>query len=238
MSNVYLPLFGPDDPKGRSPKGVAASGWQLPGYKGVEPTVDGRWYGLRLDDYIVVDCDDEAAKDAWLSHVDMSIDHTMVRKTPHGWHFYYRRTIDVLHVRPQVLRSVSPKIDLKAGIGHQVVCLAPGYRTISPPGQDAGRFLASWVPAQQEVQIHEEWSEMPEGIGDNSMISFAGTFRRWGMDQKTILKCLSAINASTMTNDPMPHSSLRRIARQAAKYSPEEAKSVLCPSCGNEVEYR
>lgn len=238
MSNVYLPLFGPDDPKGRSPKGVAASGWQLPDYKGIVGEELPEWVGVRLDHYVVVDCDDDAAMEAWLKHVDMPLRHTLVRKTPHGYHFFYRRTVEALSVRAQVLTSVAPKIDLKAGIGHQVVYSAPGYKTIAGEGKDSMAFNPAWVPERSEVRVTEEWSEMPEGIGDNSMLAFAGTFRRWGMDERTIKRCLLAVMDVTMTRDPMELKSIRRLARQAAKYSPEEAKTVLCPSCGNEVEYR
>lgn len=238
MSEVWLPLFGPND-KGHNPKGVSVSGWQLPEFKGVLPEA-GDWIGLRLDDWIVVDCDDEAALEAWLKHVDKPLRHTFVRKTPHGWHLFYRRTYQSLSVRAQVLRSVSPKIDLKLGVGHQVVFFAPGYETIEGTGgATAMPFDPAWVPAESgEAWAGDEWSEMPEGIGDNSMIAFGGSFRRWGMDEATIRKCLQAINEITMTENPMPPKSIRRLARQAAKYHPEEARTVMCPSCAAEVEYR
>lgn len=228
---IFVPLIGPDDAKGRSPKGVAVAGWQRPDYKGVD---EGEWTGVRLDDYVVVDCDDEAAKDAWLAHIDLPFDHTWVRKTPHGYHFFYRRCMANLHVRPQKLTSVSPKIDLKAGIGHQVVFHAPGYETINLAANMD--FVASWVPAQQEMRVEDIWDEMPDGLADNAMISWAGAFRRWGMSQTRINQVLAEINRITMTREPMPEKSLRRIARQAAKYSPEERRNVMCPNCGHEVE--
>jgi len=230
MSLVYVPLFGPND-HGHPPKGVNASGWQLPGYLGVAPD---DWTGLRLDNYIVVDCDCEEAYEEWLKRIDKAPDHTWTRKTPHGYHLFYRRPLDVYHVQAQKLNA---KTDLKLGMGHQVVFNAPGYYDLHDVV--AIPFDASWVPERQAQEwLGEEWSEMPEGIGDNSMMSFAGTFRRWGMDERTILACLSAINEIVMTKDPMPRKALRRLARQAAKFTPADAKVTICPKCETEIETR
>lgn len=235
MSAVWLPLFGPNENE-RNPKGVAAKAWQMPEYKGIEMPEGGReWTGLRLDDWIVVDCDDEHALEQWLKHIDQPLEHTWVRKTPHGWHLFYKRT----YANSSVQAGVPfPKTDLKLGCGHQVVFQAPGYSSYFGDAQMAMPFDASWIPERRQMEVAEEWSEMPEGIGDNSMISFAGTFRRWGMDEDTMAKCLAAIADITMTKDPMPLRSIRRLARQAAKYEPEESRSVICPKCATEVEYR
>jgi hypothetical protein len=231
VNEVYIPL----KPESKEPD--VKSGWQSIDYKGVPISEDAR-LGLRLDRYIVVDCDDEAAKEAWLKHIDKPMDHTWVRKTPHGYHFFYRRTFDVLDVTPQKLLAIAPKLELKAGIGHYVVYVADGYKTLPSTRESTAHFQHSWVPERQETWVGEEWSEMPDGIGDNAMLSFAGTFRRWGMDEGRIRHCLNEINRIVMTRNPMPAKSIRRLARQAAKYNPEESRSVLCPSCGNEVETR
>lgn len=230
MRTIWIPLV----PDGKAPIKEAA-GWQSPDYQGVAYRPDAR-LGLRTDDYIVVDCDDLEARDAWLRRIDKPIGHTTWRKTPNGWHFFYKRTMANLHVRggPRL-----PKTDVKCGIGHYVVYHAEGYGPLQVSPDGLMVFDPAWLPDNtQEQWVGEEWSEMPEGIGDNSMMSFAGTFRRWGMDEVTIRTCLKQINAIVMKTDPMPPKSIRRIARQAAKYNPADAKSAMCPHCGGEVEFR
>lgn len=225
MSCVWIPL------KGDTKHPDVLNGWQLPDYTGVAP--EGR-VGLRLDDYIVIDCDDEEARDRWLRHIQQPLLHTWVRKTPNGWHFFYKRNYTNLSVR---FGPWPPKIDIKGGLGHYVVFQSDGYYNLNLSDL-AIVFDPAWAPKEEVVRVVDEWHECPDGIGDNMMISLAGTMRRWGMDEDTILSILVDINTATMTINPMPLRSLRRIARQAAKYVPEEAKQAVCPHCGGEVELR
>lgn len=231
MSEVWLPNTG---------KKCFASGWQTPSYMGVDPTTHEGDLGLRLDHWIVIDCDSTEAMHAWLTHIDKEIGHTWVRKTPNGWHFFYRRTVDTYGVKPGKYPSIHLAIDVKAGMGHQVAYYVVGesrvdlttISTVIP-------FNPAWLPERdQQEWAGDEWAEMPDGIGDNAMISFAGQFRRWGMDEATICQCLAAVSAVTMTENPMPIKTLKRLARQAAKWNPDAAKTVLCPGCGKEVETR
>lgn len=236
---VYLKLTGPNE-KGLAPKGCTTRDWNLPSYTGVATLgglAGGSWYGLRLDDHVVIDCDCEEAMSAWLDHLGLPIDHTRVRKTPHGYHFFYRRP--AARIDSRKLPTIHPLMEVKTGVGHQVVAFAPGYETIVDA--DPTLFDPSWLPEVERVNKGiDEWSEMPDGIGDNAMISFAGKFREWGMDQATILWCLDQINHKTMTRDPMPAKSIRRIARQAAKYetAEHEPETIQCASCGAEMEIR
>lgn len=233
---VWLPLNGPND-KGQKPKGCNVRDWNLPGYRGVKPDEWEGWLGLRLDDFIVIDCDDLAAYQAWLAHICLPAGHTWTRKTPHGYHLIYKRDMRVESCK---LASISPKLELKTSAGHQIVFRAEGYSNLhwdSPAGAEL--FDPAWVPVQAAGDRGiPEWSEMPDGIGDSSMISFGGKFREWGMDQATIERCLTAIAEITMTEDPMPRRDIRRLARQAAKYGTgeHEAQTIQCPSCGNDVE--
>lgn len=232
MNNVWLPLAGPGHD---NPKGCLVVGWNTPSYKGVDPTYKG-WLGLRLDNAIVVDCDSVEAKDAWIDHIDPTAV-TEVRKTPHGYHFFYQRPVEHYTIAPRKLTAIHPKLELKTGMGHQVVYRAPGYRTLTTCAR--AKIDPAWLPEKTAANYEgAEWSEMPDGIGDDCMISLAGSMRRWGMDEMTILKLLHEVNEITMTRDPMPSHALRRLARQAAKYSPAEVKTWVCPNCEHEVETR
>lgn len=232
MTQVWLPLTG---------KECYVNGWQGIEYKGVDCVTHDGDLGLRLDNYIVIDCDSTEARDAWLAHIGtQGIHHTWVRKSPKGWHFFYKRTVDAYGVKSGKYPDVHPLIDVKAGMGHYVGFRGEGRYDVSGSSKvDLCAFDPAWLPERSQAEWQGlEWSEMPDGIGDNSMIGFAGTFRRWGMDEETILRCLAAVNQLTMTENPMPPKRLRRLARQAAKWNPEEPKTVLCPKCETEIETR
>lgn len=239
--DVWLKLTGPND-KGLAPKGCMTRDWNLPSYQGVQIAVgdDEAWYGLRLDEWVVIDCDSERAAEVWLTHIRRDWWHTMIRKTPHGFHFFYKRP--AMRVDSRKLPTIHPLMEVKTGVGHQVVFYAPGYETVPDTGPGmAIMFDPDWLPpVEHGSKGIEEWDEMPDGIGDNAMISFAGKFREWGMDQSTIFRCLAAIDGITMTTDPMPIKSLKRIARQAAKYetAEHEPETIQCASCGAEMEIR
>lgn len=235
--DVWLKLTGPNE-KGLAPKGCTTKDWNLPSYTGVELQDDGNWYGLRLDEWVVIDCDSQEAADAWLAHIGHmpTGGPTITRQTPHGFHFFYLRP--AMRVDSRKLPTIHPLMEVKTGVGHQVVYHAPGYQTL---GGKPRLFDPAWLP---EV-VHgdrgiEEWDEMPDGIADNAMISFAGKFREWGMCREKIFECLSRLNDATMHREPMPRKSLLRIARQAAKYETgnHELETIQCASCGAEMEIR
>jgi len=216
-----------------SPKACIVPGWSDPLYQGVIPLEHDGWIGLRLDNLIVVDCDDEAAVEAWNRHAGKP---TWERQTPHGRHYIYRRGVDAYTVTAQKLTSIAPKLELKTGVGHQIVLMAPGYsdlrseRYIQP-------FDPAWLPSVVERDRPiEEWAELPDGIGDTFMISVAGKLREWGADKGTITRCLSAVNEIVMTTDPMGPAAILRLARSAAKYDPAEQQTVDCPKCGTSWE--
>jgi hypothetical protein len=238
---VYLKLTGPND-KGLAPKGCTLQGWNDPSYKGIGLVwPEDVWIGMRLDEWIVIDCDDEQAKDDWLVYLDKPISHTWVRKTPHGYHFIYKRGIDSYALTARKLTAISPKLEMKTGVGHQIVFSAPGYSDLGDAigGWTALTFDPSWLPAvEARDKDIAEWSEMPDGIGDSAMISFAGKFREWGMDEQTIRKVLRSINEITMTREPMPEKSIRRLARQAGKWDPDEPQTIECIACGVSMEIR
>lgn len=234
---VYLKLAGPNT-KGLSPKGCYTKGWTDPFYKGIDPGDVDDWIGLRLDNYILVDCDCEEAKDAWLAHTGLPLNHTWVRKTPHGYHFFYKRGVDSYGVKAKVPWFL-PKVDLKVGPGHLAVYVAPGYETVFGDGSTVEPFQLNWLPTVMETAKRvEEWDEVPEGSGDSFMISVAGKMRSWGMSEHTMKTCLYAINNLTMTEHPMPSKSIARIAHSAARYEPDERTTIECLACGAEMEVR
>jgi hypothetical protein len=233
--DVWIPLNGGSGPDRKRPKS-SESGWQMPSYEGIKFLQPRDWYGLRLDEWIVVDCDSDEAVADWIALVGAEAADTFVRKTPKGTHFFYRRTLKNLRVQARV--PFLEKTDLKLGTGHYVVFYGDGYYDLKGTPGTALEFDPSWLPAEAERPAIDDWSEMPEGIGDNAMAAFAGTFRRWGMDEHTILQCLIDINAQTMTEKPMPSSSLKRIARSISKKDPEAPHTVMCPKCAAEVEIR
>lgn len=215
------------------------NGWQLPNFQGLTPaqieeTDD---VGMRLDQHVVVDCDNEEAKAAWLTHIGLPLEHTLVRKSPKGWHFiYWRSPLYSAGVSSHVPWSaVHPRIDLKAGMGHQVAYKGEGRYTLHDMAP--ADFLRDWIPPDSKMEWDgPEWSEMPFGMGDNAMFRFGCLLRRWGADEHTIAQCLAAIADITMTEQPMPLDTIRRLARQAAKHKPEPAHAVTCPHCEQEFQ--
>lgn len=228
---IWLPL---------TDKKCFVEGWNTIGYKGVDPDTHEGDLGLRLDKYVVIDCDSEEAMEAWRAHIGYGVGDewdTWTRRTPKGYHFIYRRGVDSYGIHLGKVPSIHPDIDVKAGMGHQVAFRGEGRRDLLL--RDPTPFNPAWIPEASKAEwLGDEWSEMPDGMGDNSMIAFAGTFRRWGMDESTILRCLAAVNEITMTENPMTLKRLRRLARQAGKFNPEAPKTVLCPKCETEIETR
>ncbi len=220
MAEVWIPLQGPE---GVRPKAPAVGAWQSPGYMGVDmddwQAGQDNWYGLRCDNLVVIDCDDADAVEVWQKACGGQ--DSFVRKTPRGYHYIYEWT-EGSPCGPHV--GVWPHIDIRAGAKSQIVYWAPGYENITSPA-DIQAFDPSWLPeslgTSQVSHDSEAWSEMPDGRGNNTMAAFAGAFRKQGMDMLTICKCLGAINAITMTQDPMPDTMIVDIARSICRYKAE-----------------
>lgn len=236
---VYLKLAGPNT-KGLNPKGCYTKGWTDPFYSGCGEDIirSDAWIGMRLDNYIVVDCDNADAKEAWLQHIGLPLQHTLVRKTPNGWHFIYKRGVDSYGVKARVPWFL-PKVDLKVGPGHLIVVHAPGYETAFGSFDTVEPFDLAWLPAVMETaKPVEEWDEVPEGSGDSFMISVAGKMRSWGMSERLVAACLRRLNDTVMPTAPMPSKSIARIARSASRYEPDERTTIECLKCGAEMEVR
>ena len=144
MTWIWLALQGEN---GERPKAPASSRWQAFGYRGIVPA-RGQWVGLRCDDLVVVDCDNDEAIERWCKIDELAAETVMQRKTPHGRHFIYLRTPESPNAPAA---GVFPGIDIRAGRTSQIVYFAPGYETIQ--GQLDPQFLIpfdpSWLPARR-----------------------------------------------------------------------------------------
>ena len=227
---TFLRLGGPGAEK---PKAPVAYGWQSPGLQGlgkvaVERLLDrGGWIGMRMDEYICIDCDDIAAAIWWIEHGDPDAEHTWVRKTPHGMHFIYCRTDD--SPTASLIRPIpGVNLDVLAGIGRQIVLWADGYETLNDKHY-IRNFNSQWLPPEafdRADHSDEEWDEMPEGRGNITLAAVGGVLRRHGASYEVILKTLAFINKRTMTLDPMPIEQVDLVARSVCRYSPAQNQDI------------
>lgn len=215
MNGVWIPLIGGDGPDRKRP---AVRGWQSPEYMGVEITAKG-WLGLRCDGLVVIDCDSDEAAQAWVRRCQQrDVPVGVIRKTPRGFHFIYLAHHADDPKGPAV--AVFPGTDVRAGSASYIVFTAPGYETRTQGAPPA--FPGGMLPTKRnDFSEDEEWSEMPEGRGNNTMTAIAGAMRRQGMDRATILKVLLVINKLTMTHDPMPSEDVAQIAASVCRYKPD-----------------
>lgn len=220
--SIWIPLQGPG---GQRPKAPSVPGWQSPAYTGLAGVVRGidverdamEWIGLRCDGLVVIDCDNQEAADFWLRHTGENDKHTFVRRTPRGYHFIYAKTPGSPD-GPAV--AVFPGIDIRAGASSQIVFYAPGYEDVHLVHPVP--FNTAWLPTQRNlIDDMEDWDEIPDGRGNNTMAAFAGAFRRQGMSYETMLRCLLVINKITMKRDPMDIEAVDLIARSVSRYQPE-----------------
>ena len=224
---TFLRLGGPGAEK---PKAPVAYGWQSPGFQGLGKVAlerllaRGGWVGMRTDEYVVIDCDDEDAAVWWRT---CSAAPTWERKTPHGRHFIYCRTDD--SPTASLIRPIpGVNLDVLAGIGRQIVLWADGYQTLNDK-QYIRHFDPAWLPAEAFARADhsdEEWDEMPDGRGNITLAAVGGVLRRHGASYEVILKTLAFINKRTMTLDPMPIEQVDMVARSVCRYEPAQMQDI------------
>jgi hypothetical protein len=171
---------------------------------------------------VVIDADTPEAAKFWLDRTDPARDQgTYVRKTPRGFHFIYAMEKGS-PTGPAV--GVFPGIDIRAGIGSQIVYYAPGYRDIGSTWADVCGFRPEWLPEVTAKSAlggtSDGWTELPAGRGDNTMTAIAGALRRQGMAEKPIRTILGGINKLCMTEHPMGADAIMRIAHSVCRYAP------------------
>jgi Primase C terminal 1 (PriCT-1) len=252
MSDIWLPLRGPNN-KGLNPKGCYEPGWNTHAYLGLgsDDLADrisrGGWVGLRLDDWIVIDCDGVnmvGDKDllvarqtmlAWLDHIQMPFEHTRVRRTKNGWHFYYRRPVAAFALQSQKLDQLIPHLELLTGIGHQVVHTAPGYETVTDSVPAV--FNMEWLPPITHSRSNgvEEWQYLPSGMRNDFLTSVGGKLREWGATQPAILDVLEHLNEYELET-PLKTVEVEAITKSVMRYRPGSAREETCPECGTTWE--
>jgi hypothetical protein len=221
-SGVYIPLQGA---QGERPKAPKVAGWQSPSYEGVSVWLPDAWVGLRCDGLVVIDCDSSESADAWIKRTGTTDGETWLRKTPRGFHFLYRWTPGSPD-GPKV--GVLDATDVRAGRTSQIVFHAPGYSDQTSP-EALSDFDPTWLPPRPSSALGdvEEWTEMPDGRGNNTMTALAGAMRRQGMSGDVIYASLKGINKLTMTRNPMPDDMLRQIATSVGRYTPDPDIEIL-----------
>ena len=230
---TFLRLGGPGAEK---PKAPVAYGWQSPGFQGLGKVAlerllaRGGWVGMRTDEYVCIDCDDDEATRWWYDQ-GLSNGHfgraTWERKTPHGYHFIYCRTDD--SPTASLIRPIpGVNLDVLAGIGRQIVLWADGYQTLNDK-RYIRNFNSQWLPPEafnRADHSDEEWDEMPEGRGNITLAAVGGVLRRHGASYEVILKTLAFINKRTMTLDPMPIEQVDMVARSVCRYEPAQMQDI------------
>ena len=197
-------------------KACHVKGWAEPGYKGLSPEqVDkAKWLGLRCDGLVVIDCDSQEACDWWLARIGLPMEHTHTVKTKNGYHFYYSWTPG--SPTTSSTGTVHDALDVKAGRGSLVVVPpSPGKETLYDI--DIIPFKHNWIPATERVQL-DDYNEIPDGKGNNTMTSIGGALRKQGMSEVLIERALLAINPVVMPTSPMPESTIVQIASSVSRY--------------------
>jgi hypothetical protein len=211
--SVWLPIHP-------SSKACLVKGWSSIEYRGINPDIPRKWLGLRLDNLVVVDCDSEEAIEWWYQHVGVTTTaqrrkHTFTVKTKHGLHLYYVHTPG--SPEASIIGKVHAKLDIKAGRGALVVVPpSPGYTELHDVSMRV--FDPRWLPSVVRSDGTEEFHEIPDGQGNNTMFSIACKLRQLGFSVVTIDDALAALNYVLMARDPMPSQTITQIAMSAGRY--------------------
>ena len=229
--STFLRLGGPGAEK---PKAPVAYGWQSPGFQGLGRVALERllerhaWIGMRMDEFVCIDCDDRAAADWWLDNGDTEASQTWVRNTPHGVHFIYCATPD--SPKTSLIRPIpGVNLDVLAGSGRQIVMWADGYETVNEK-QYIRNFNSTWLPPEafaRSDHSEEAWDEMPDGRGNITLAAVGGVLRRHGASYEVILRTLAFVNKLTMTSDPMSIEQVDMVARSVSRYSPAQSQDIV-----------
>lgn len=230
---VYLPLNGPEsfDAKGKlkPAKAPAVLKWQAEGYVGVDRNYGG-WVGLRTDDLVIVDCDNDAAVETWRSIGAP----TFEVKTPRGRHFYYKHTPGS-PTAPAV--GVLDDIDIRAGRTSQVVVPpTPGYEEV---GGEIAPFVPSWIPKREAPESFDQgWDTIPEGRRNVTLTAIGGSLRKQGAGAEMIAATLATINSRRCV-PPIPDDEVVTIVRSVMRYDADPFESdgdiIIVGEDGEEV---
>ncbi|MFC4291362.1 bifunctional DNA primase/polymerase [Sphingorhabdus arenilitoris] len=181
-------------------------------------------YAIATKGLAVIDCDSKAALQAFRSSYRPPPTFTV--KTARGFHYYYRGE---MHAR----NGVRSKLDIKSGPGSYVV--GPGSRHASgaiyavwedEPIADLPDNVASIAAEPPEDKTANNTSLIPKGQRNTILTGWAGYLRRLGAPSKAILDTLRAAN-DALSDDPLPDSELRSIARSISKKPGKEWPTLV-----------
>lgn len=229
----------------------AATKWQAPSppvdewAELAEP--DGNW-GLRLDGYLVIDCDTVEAR-LWWETLCGNDHHTPVQvSTPHGHHYYYRLP-EGAEVKAGPLKNpdgTPMRVDVKTGPGHYVV--VPPSSTEDGPYEWVGSKRPADAPvaalgllgALQDVRDAYDSSRasaapgegvdlVPSGTRHDTLVAMTGLMRRLGWSDSLVGRVLNGLNNSVMEDGPVPTDELLGIIQSTAQWVEPEIVLVSEP---------
>ena len=180
----------------------------------------------RVSNLVVLDADGDEGVSILKEHGHPV---TPTARTPSGGLHAYFRHPPGLHV-PTSIR-ISPGLDLKAAKGYVVAPPSSGsngknYEWLISPEETSLAELPSWVLERIRRFSHNgsaayqvAGERIALGERNNTLTSFAGSWRRTGMDVDEIYAGLKAINA-TRCDPPLDDEEVRQIARSVGRYEP------------------
>ena len=183
--------------------------------------------GLRLDQFVVVDCDSPARVSWWIEQ-GFPTDF-MSRGNPERRSFWYRLPEDV-----EIRTMEFLDWEIRSGVTHQ--CVIPPsihpdgwkYEWLGPPvdedhfceiPQAPIDFLSMAHRSPSDTGVHEGWSVILEGEGrDNKFTSLAGFLHRyWKIHPDAARQILAAVN-HLICEPPLTGKDLDRISRSVSRY--------------------
>lgn len=181
-------------------------------------------YAVATAGLTVIDCDSKEALQAFRS--DFHPPSTFTVKTARGFHFYFRGEMS-----PRI--GVRAKLDIKSKASSYVV--GPGSRHSSgaiyavwedEPIVDLPDNVASISAKPTEEEAANADTLIPKGQRNIILTGWAGYLRRLGAPRKAILATLRAAN-DALSDNPLPDSELRSIARSIASKPGKEWPTVV-----------
>ena len=141
---------------------------------------------------------------------------TLTVETPSGGlHFYYLGLSDTSTAK------LGKDIDTRSRGGYVV---APGSKIDGKPYKIIKDLpiavLPEWVSQklkeEKEYKVLKNGELIPEGKRHDTLVSFAGTMRKRGMNEQAILAALEVVSAEQTEGPPIPQSELKSIAASMA----------------------
>ncbi len=192
---------------------------------------------------VVIDIDpDHGGDDSWRALIDRhgGYPDTVESLTPRGGRHIYFQLPDGCVIRNNAGTKLGPGVDVRGDGGYVVAPPSVGANgrsyaweaSCSPEDGLAPAPLPGWLrdliedkPGQSRTAAPAIDGSIPQGQRDNHMTSLAGSMRRRGMAEASILAALQAENARC--DPPLAEADIQRIARSVARYEPAQASNAI-----------